>query len=87
MKKLGMIVDFNNDNLLWGNVIVPIWRAVYNCPKPAFKRSKMKQVIQQTANPRLTRESIEIIVNNLDSKYEKVDLEDIFQSAHQLDAK
>ena len=37
MKKLGVIVDFKK-NLIWDNVIVHIWRAGANQPKPALIR-------------------------------------------------
>ena len=84
MKKPGMIFDFNNENLIWDDVIVPMWRAGYNCLKPTLRRSEIKQVMQMTTDTKVTRESTEVIVKIMDSKHDKANLEDIAQSAHQL---
>ena len=43
--------------------------------------------MQRKADHKVTRESTKIIIKTPDSKYKKVNLEDISQSAHQLDAK
>ena len=87
MKKLGMIIDTNNENLIWDDVIVPIWRDGDNHPNPTLNRAKIKQVVQQTSDPKVTREATGKIVKCLDSKYEKANLKEISQPAHQLDTK
>ena len=33
MKKLGMIVDFKSEKIMWDDVIVPLCRAGANLPK------------------------------------------------------
>ena len=38
MDKLSMIFDFNNKNLIWEDIIVPMWRSGDNCPKPTSNR-------------------------------------------------
>ena len=79
MNKLGIIVDFKNENLIWDDVILPMCRAVANRPNPTLNRAKIKKVMQQAVKPKVTREVIEIIVNILYSKYEKANLEYIYQ--------
>ena len=55
IKKLGMIVNFKNEKLIWDCVIVPMWRSGYNRPNPTLNKSEIKQVIQPKANSRVTR--------------------------------
>ena len=55
MKKLGVIVNFKNENLIWDDYIVPMWISGANILKPTLKRSKIKEVMQYTDNPRVTR--------------------------------
>ena len=55
IKKLGMIVNFKNEKLIWDGVIVPMWRSGYNRPNPTLNRYEIKQVIQLKANSRVTR--------------------------------
>ena len=86
MNKLRMIVKFNNKNLIWDGVIVPMWRSGDNFPNPTLRRSKINQAMQRTADTKVTKEATEIIVEFIDSKYKKANLEEISQSAHQLDA-
>ena len=87
MKKLSIIVDFNNKNLIWYNVIVPMWTTGSNLPKTTVIRSKTNQVMPQTSETKVTREATERTVKIIDIKYEKSNLEEIYQSAHQLDTK
>ena len=87
MKKLSIIVDFNNKNLIWYNVIVPMWITGSNLPKTTVIRSKTNQVMPQTSETKVTREATERTVKIIDIKYEKSNLEEIYQSAHQLDTK
>ena len=87
MNKFGIIVEFNNKDLICDDVIVPIWKARDNWHNTTLNRYKIKQLIQQADNPRVEREVTERIVKNIDSKYEKANLEEISQSAHQLDTK
>ena len=55
MNKLGIIVDFKNENLIWDNVIVPMCRAVANRPNPTLNRAEINKVMQQAAKPKVTR--------------------------------
>ena len=87
MKKLSIIVDFNNKNLIWYNVIVPMWITGSNLPKTTVIRSKTNQVMPRMSETKVTREAIERTVKIIDIKYEKSNLEEIYQSAHQLDTK
>ena len=87
MKKIGMIVEFKNEKLIWGDVIVPVWRSVSNIPNPTLRRAEIKQFVQPTSDTKVTREATEIIVKILGIKYEKYNLKEISQSAHQLDTK
>ena len=43
--------------------------------------------MQRTSDPTVTTEATEIIVKILDNKYKKANLEEIYQSSHQLYAK
>ena len=45
MNKIGMIVNFNNKYLIWGDTIVSMWRAVGKRPNTTFNRSENKQVM------------------------------------------
>ena len=87
MKKLGMIVNFKNKNLIWYDVIVPMWGDVTNHPKTPLNRAKIEQVIRWMDDTRVTSKATKIIVKMIYSKYKKVNLEEISQSAHQLDEK
>ena len=87
MKKLDMVVNFNNKNLICDNVIVPMWRAGANLHNPTISRAEISQVIQRITKPKVTREATERIVKVLDSKYKNSNLGDIAQSAHHLYAK
>ena len=82
MKKLVMIVGFNSKNSIW-----VIWRSWDNCLKPTLSRDKINQVMQHTAEPKVIRESTEVILKILDSKYKKSNLKEISQSEHQLNTK
>ena len=84
MKKLGIIVGVYNKNLIWDDVIVPTWRAEANFPKTTLSGAEIKQVVQWAAEPKVATEETEIIVKIIESKYEKANLEDISQSAHQV---
>ena len=59
MKKLGMIFDFNNKNLIWDNAIVPMCRARANIPKTTLSRYKMKQLMKLMYETKVTWESTE----------------------------
>ena len=84
MKKLNMVVDFKNKNLIWDDTIVPMWIAVDDFPKPKLRRSEIKQGMKWTAETKVTREETERIDKIIDSKYKKANLDKITQSAHQL---
>ena len=45
MNKIGMIVNFNNQYLIWVDTIVPMWRAVAKRPKTTFNRYEINQVM------------------------------------------
>ena len=79
MKKLCMISEFNNENLIWEDLIIPMWRDIDNLPNPTLIRSEINQVMQRTADPNATREAVETIFKILDSEYEKSNLEEISQ--------
>ena len=68
MKKLGIIVDFGNKNLMRYNFIITMWRSGANITKPALNWSEIKQVMKQTGVPKVTRKTTEIIIKILDSK-------------------
>ena len=87
MKKIEMIFDFKNKNWIWDDIILPMWRARFNIPKPTLNISNIKQITQQTEKPRVTREETKCFWKFLDSKYKNVKLKDISQIAHQLDVK
>ena len=59
MKKLRIIFESKNKILIWDDVIVPIWIVENNCPKPILNRSVIKQVVQKTSGPKVTREATE----------------------------
>ena len=71
MKKLSMIFDLDNKNWIWGGFIIPMWIDVDIQPKHTLSRSEIKQVVQRTADPKVTREASERIVKIIDSKYDK----------------
>ena len=62
MNKLVMFVDFRNENLICEDVIVPMWSAGNNCPKPILKIVKIKPVAQQISDPIVTMENTERVV-------------------------
>ena len=68
MKKLGTIFNFNNKTLIRYNVIVSMGRDRDNHHKPTLNRSKIKQVMKQTAKPKVKKETTEIIVKHLNSQ-------------------
>ena len=74
MKKLDMIVNLNNINLIWDNIIVPMWISRANHPTPTLNRSKIDKSMQEMDDLKITREATEIIVKILDIKYEKDNL-------------
>ena len=43
MKKLGIIVYFKNKNLIWDDVILPMWQSGSNFHNPTLNRDKIKQ--------------------------------------------
>ena len=63
-----------------------MWRDGDNRPNPTLNRSKIKQVIKQMSEPRVTREVTELIFL-IYNRYEKSNLKEIPQSAHQLHGK
>ena len=62
MEKLEIIVNFNSRELIRYNINVTIRRALDNHPKPTLNRSKINQVMQQTAKTKVIKETTEIII-------------------------
>ena len=84
MKKLEIAFNFNNERLIHYDAIVPMGREGANHHNPTLNRSKIKQVVKQTKNPKVTKETTEIIVKHLNSQFKKMNLKGIYQSSHQL---
>ena len=85
MKELGIIFAFNNEKLIWGDVILTMWISEANQPKNTLNRALIKQFIQKQSDTKVTRKETETIKNKyIYSQYKIYKLEDISQSSHKL---
>ena len=84
MRKIGCITDYNKGTLIWNDTTVPMWNRDVDRPTPTLFRNELREVVKQTAEPKVTRRATDRMVKILDSKYEKANLEEIAAAAHQL---
>ena len=70
--------------VIWNDTTVPMWNRDVDRPTPTLFRNELREVVKQTAEPKVTRRATDRMVKILDSKYEKANLEEIAAAAHQL---
>jgi hypothetical protein len=77
---MGIVVDYNNVMIEWNGMSILMKDKDFPCCKGLKSKQEMKQIIGQSAEPKITQLKI------LDSDYKKADLEEVVSKATQLSA-
>ena len=82
---LGIDISNKHKAVIWDDTIVPLKPSNFRT-NVAETKKELNTIFTQSAEPKVTQEATERVVKILDSTYEKANLEEIVDNAHQLDA-
>ena len=83
MYKLGMDISFENKNISWEGIIIPM-RDFNKLKKYNMSKLELKAFISESAEPVVTEKATKRIIKILDANYQKADLRLVAQQATHL---
>jgi hypothetical protein len=83
---MGLVVDYDEAMIEWNGMAIPMKDEDFPCSKGLKSKREMRQIIDRSAEPKVTQEATSRILKILDSDYKKADLEEVVAKATQLSA-